>query len=164
MKKINVWLMSSLLIAIPTIIDTIPPYDDLPPLRENRPNQKHLVATGYPIELDSLLDGKPAEVVFNDLISSNTTPYVVVDFYADWCKPCKAVSPILNSLAGTFKNVVFIKVNVDRYQSLSTRYGVRTIPTIICFKNGQPVSNLVPSSKEPFTKSALEKKFKSIFS
>lgn len=164
MNKVHVLLIPILLIASPTIIDTIPPYGDLPPLVETMPNRTFLVATGYPIELETILNGKSAEVAFNDLITSSTTPYVVVDFYADWCGPCKAVSPILISLALEFKNVVFIKVNVDTFKALSNKQGVKAMPTIVCYKNGQRAASLVPSHKEPFTKAHLHKKFKAIFS
>lgn len=143
--------------------NAIPPSGDLPSIA-NVPNQRYVVASGYPLELKNIMDGtKSADTVFNDLIMGSNTPYVVVDFYADWCKPCQALSPVLISLAGEFKNVVFIKINVDTYKSISNKYGIRAMPTILCFRNGQQVARLTPSSKEPFSKSHLKKKFNEIF-
>ena len=162
MNKMHLSLLTLFITCTP-FIDSIPPYGDIPSLVEV-PNQRHAVATGLPLELANIMDGtKAADTAFNDLIMGANTPYVIVDFYADWCGPCKALSPILVSLAGEFKNVVFIKINVDAYKSLSTKYGVRAMPTILCFRNGQQVAKLVPSSKEPFNKSHLRKKFKDIF-
>lgn len=146
-----------------SLIHSIPPSGDVPSV-VTVPNQRHVAATGLPLELSSIMDGsKSAEIAFNDLIMGNNTSYVIVDFYADWCGPCKALSPILVSLAGEFRNIVFIKINVDSYKTLSTNYGVRAMPTILCFKNGNQVARLVPSHKEPFSKSHLRKKFKEIF-
>lgn len=150
-------------ITCTTFIGSIPPSGDLPSVVDV-PNQRHVVATGLPLDLAEIMDGsKSADMVFNDLIVGTHTPYIIVDFYADWCGPCKALSPILVSLAGEFRNVVFIKINVDKYKTLSSKYGVRAMPTILCFRNGNQVARLVPSSKEPFNKSHLRKKFKDIF-
>ena len=72
-----------------------------------------------------------------DLIQSGDN--VVVDFWAEWCGPCKSFAPVFES---TSKNddfegkVKFIKVNVDEHADLSVKYGIRSIPTIIMFKNG----------------------------
>lgn len=130
--------------------------DDLPRVVEVPPSQQHKAATGSVLNLADVVGSKSTETAFNDLITSNTN--VVVDFYADWCGPCKALSPILASLAGELRNIVFIKVNVDTYKSLSNKYGIRSIPTILCFKNGTEVKRL---GKD--TKSNLHKKFKEIF-
>ena len=156
-------LLISLLIPATVLINSIPPSGDLPPIIDV-PNQRHMVATGLPLDLADIMDGtKSAETVLHNLIMGSNTPYVIIDFFAEWCGPCKALSPVLVSLAGEFKNVVFIKVNVDTYKSLSNKYGVKAMPTILCFRNGQQVARLIPSSKEPFSKSHLKKRFKEIF-
>ncbi len=65
---------------------------------------------------------------------------VLVDFYADWCGPCKALHPSLVSLAEKFEGKAkIVKVNVDQNQELSTQFGVRSIPALFYFKNGELV-------------------------
>lgn len=64
---------------------------------------------------------------------------VLVDFYADWCGPCKMVSPILEEIADERNDFKIIKVNVDKANDLAAKYGVMSIPTMIVFKNGVEV-------------------------
>lgn len=67
---------------------------------------------------------------------------VVVDFYADWCGPCKALSPIFEEVAGEHTDTKFVKVNVDKVD-VAKRFGVRGIPTVMRFEGGQPVKTKV---------------------
>ena len=68
----------------------------------------------------------------------NSEPFVLTDFYADWCGPCKIQSPILKELAAELGGKVkIIKVNVDTNPEVAARYGVQSIPTLVFFKNGQ---------------------------
>lgn len=79
-----------------------------------------------------------AKLSFNDLINSDTP--VLVDFYADWCGPCKTMSPVLEEVANELKGKVkVIKIDTDKNPQVSSRYGIRGIPTFILFKKGQPV-------------------------
>jgi len=65
---------------------------------------------------------------------------VLVDFWAPWCLPCKMITPVLNELAEELTgNVSVGKLNVDQQQSISLRYGVKSIPTMLLFKNGEEV-------------------------
>lgn len=74
---------------------------------------------------------------FLNIINSNKP--VLVDFFADWCQPCKQMSPILKEVKSELKESVrIIKVNVDKNPAIATRYQIRSIPTIIVFKNGEP--------------------------
>ena len=73
---------------------------------------------------------------FNDLKRDGV---VLVDFYADWCGPCKMVSPILEEISEERNDFKIIKVNVDKASELATKYGVMSIPTMIVFKNGVEV-------------------------
>ena len=73
---------------------------------------------------------------FNDIINSNDL--VLVDFYADWCGPCKMMSPILQEVKTNLKEAVkIIKVNVDQHQDLASHFMVRGVPTLMLFKPGK---------------------------
>lgn len=68
---------------------------------------------------------------------------VLVDFYADWCGPCKMLAPVLETLANEVSDVEIVKVNVDLNNELAARYGVMSIPTLIVFENGQKINQSV---------------------
>lgn len=69
---------------------------------------------------------------------------VLVDFYADWCGPCRMMSPIIDEIAEELQDSVKVgKVNVDENQELAIKYDVMSIPTIIIFKNGMPVKTFL---------------------
>ncbi|WP_421997444.1 thioredoxin [Reyranella sp.] len=69
---------------------------------------------------------------------------VVVDFWAEWCGPCKMIAPSLEQIAAEMDGKVKIaKLNIDENQNIAMKYGVRSIPTLILFKNGQPAATQV---------------------
>ena len=77
-------------------------------------------------------------VKFNEIIQSNDL--VLIDFYADWCGPCKMMSPILQEVKTTLKEAVkIIKVNVDQHQDLASHFMVRGVPTLMLFQQGKMV-------------------------
>lgn len=76
---------------------------------------------------------------------------VLVDFYAEWCGPCKMTGPIIDQLATEMKNVKFIKVDVDQNSDLASQYSVFSIPTCIIFKDGKTYNQFVGArGKEGF--------------
>ena len=74
---------------------------------------------------------------------------LLVDFWAEWCGPCKSMHPIFTRMAKKYKSVRFARVNVDNSQDIATRYGVQSIPTFIMFKNGKVANTMVGAVGEP---------------
>lgn len=69
---------------------------------------------------------------------------VLVDFWANWCKPCLAVAPIVDELANEYGDKVsFVKMDIDSSPKTPSKYGIMSIPTLLIFKNGAPVSHIV---------------------
>lgn len=92
---------------------------------------------------------------FKQIISTSPTP-VLVDFWAPWCGPCKAIAPILEELAVEMNGKVTIaKVNIDEHDSVAAEFGVRAIPTMILFKGGQVAETLVGMMPKPTLKAKL---------
>ncbi|APC91611.1 MULTISPECIES: thioredoxin [Francisella] len=98
---------------------------------------------------------KTDEANFEKLINS-TNKAVLVDFYADWCGPCKTLGPILDQLSKDYPNAMIVKVNVDDNQNLAAKFAIRSIPTLLIFKNGKQVGTLTGVH----TGSQLEQKLK----
>lgn len=76
---------------------------------------------------------------FNNLVNDD---FVLVDFYANWCGPCKMLSPVLEELKNS-RGVKVVKVDVDKNEEVARTYGVMSIPTLIMFKNGELVDKKV---------------------
>lgn len=82
---------------------------------------------------------------------------VLVDMYADWCGPCKMISPLLEDLSKTNDNIEFVKVDVDAEIDLASFYGVQSIPTIMLFKNGEVVETFNGFKPKTFIQQLLDK-------
>ncbi len=83
---------------------------------------------------------------------------VLVDFWAEWCGPCKMIAPVLDELATEYAGKVKIaKVNIDEFQSLAGQFNVRAIPTLLLFKNGQVIEQMVGLRNKAALKSSLDR-------
>ncbi|MDR3062498.1 MAG: thioredoxin [Dysgonamonadaceae bacterium] len=94
---------------------------------------------------------------FEQLVSGDKP--VMVDFWAEWCGPCRMVTPIIEELSHEYEGKAVIgKVNVDENDEITGQYGIRNIPTILYFKNGKVVDKFVGAAQ----KSVLEDKLKAL--
>jgi thioredoxin 1 len=91
------------------------------------------------------------DATFEQEVLKNDEP-VLVDFWAEWCGPCHAVSPVLEKIAAE-KNLKLVKVDIDENQQLALRYGVQSIPNMILFENGEPKASAIGAQP----KGALER-------
>lgn len=103
--------------------------------------------------------GHPIHVTddtFEDEVIKSEVP-VLVDFWADWCAPCKMVAPIVEDLAGEYDGKVkFGKLDVDSNPNTAMKYGIRGIPTLLIFSEGKPVDQVVGAVPKAVLKRRLE--------
>ena len=93
------------------------------------------------------------ESTFEDEVTKSDKP-VIVDFWAEWCGPCHAISPVLDRIAEERGDELkLVKVNIDEERGLAERYGIASIPTIILFKDGEPAAAAIGAQP----KSAIER-------
>ncbi len=83
---------------------------------------------------------------------------VLVDFWATWCAPCRAIAPMLTELAGQYQGKLkFAKVNIDENQEIPQQFGIRSIPTLLLFKGGRVVDQIVGAVPKSKLEDALKK-------
>ncbi|MEA5512546.1 thioredoxin [Nodularia sp. UHCC 0506] len=79
---------------------------------------------------------------FEEMLSSSDVP-VLVDFYADWCGPCQMMVPILEKVNAQLQNSLrIVKIDTEKYSALATQYEINALPTLVLFKQGQPVEKI----------------------
>ncbi len=81
-------------------------------------------------------------------VTSRETP-TLVDFWAEWCGPCRSMHPVFSRLSKKFKKICFARLNIDENKDIATKLGIQSIPIFIMFKNGQPVDRVVGAVGEP---------------
>jgi len=94
---------------------------------------------------------------FSEQVLKAPTP-VLVDFWAEWCSPCKMIAPVLDELADEYSGRVQIgKVNIDDNQELATEYGIRAIPTLLIFQNGEVAEQIMGLKSKRDLKASFDK-------
>lgn len=119
--------------------------DDIEEIREQKREELQERAEGGPAESPD----EPIPIAGADDLQSTADEHgvVLVDFYADWCGPCQMLEPIVETVAEETEAAV-AKVDVDANQQLAAEYGVRGVPTMVLFADGEPVERLVGMQEE----------------
>ncbi len=96
------------------------------------------------------------DATFDQEVLKSKTP-VLVDFWAPWCRPCLMTAPVLEELAGEYAGkLIFTKLDVDQNAKTAAKYGIMSIPNLIIFKNGTPVSQIVGYKPKAEVKQKLD--------
>ena len=106
----------------------------------------------------SIDEQKAVEKFKKDVVEPSMTKLVILDFFAEWCGPCKALAPMLEKVAGEYadRGVVLVKVDVDKEQFIAAQFQVQSIPTVYAMFQGQPVADLTSARSESQLKEVLD--------
>lgn len=102
---------------------------------------------------------KAVDTFRNDVVTPSMDKLVLLDFWAEWCGPCKELTPLLEKVAATYadKGVLLVKINVDENKFIAAQFQVRSIPTVYAIFQGQPVADLSPARTEPQLTQMIDK-------
>ena len=109
-------------------------------------------------KLDAMINQKPEPKIEPGIIDLNNSNFdqiisaenpKLVDFWAEWCGPCKSMHPVFESLEKQYPKIKFARVNVDQNQNISMKYSVQSIPTFIMFKSGQIIDKMMGAVGAP---------------
>lgn len=95
------------------------------------------------------------DATLNEVLA--TDKLVVIDFWAEWCGPCKMIAPVVEELSSEMPDVTFAKLNVDENRETAGRLGITAIPTLLLYKDGQPVDKVVGVLPKPQLKNFILK-------
>ena len=113
--------------------------------------QKQLEELMREKNLDRVVNETPVleltSATFDNEVSKNDL--LLVDFWAEWCGPCKSMHPVFTRVAKKYKQIRFARINVDNSQDIALRYSVQSIPAFIMFRNGEIVNRMVGAVGEP---------------
>lgn len=134
--------------------------DDLARIREKKLREMEDRMKGGPVEKKAFPGVIPVdETGFSSLLSQN--PLVVVDFWAEWCGPCRMVGPVIEDLAHEFSGrVTFAKCNTDQCQRLASQFGISAIPSIFLFFQGRIVDRVVGACPKDVLRERITKAFR----
>jgi thioredoxin 1 len=128
-------------------------------LESIRKNMYNSILNAKKLEKVDKMDGKSVELNdgnFDQIV--NKPGLMVVDFWAEWCAPCRFVSPVLDELAKEYAGkMVLGKLNVDLNPQVSARFMIRSIPTIMFFKDGKPVDTVIGALPKPMIETKIKK-------
>ncbi|CAG8567869.1 6068_t:CDS:2 [Paraglomus occultum] len=93
---------------------------------------------------------------FNSLVETASEP-VIVDFYAEWCRPCKVLAPIIESAVNSNKKVTLVKIDVDEAPDIAQKYGISSMPTVKAFHKGKVVDGFIGVQHAEFVKEFVER-------